>query len=456
MNILEKIVVSKKLEVKELYKKFDIESLKRDVSKNVKINKSKFIIAEFKRQSPSAGKINESVSISEQINGYVEHGYNAVSVLTDKPFFGGDYNDLQEAAEILNRFPLLLLNKEFIIDPIQVYLARKFGANFILLIAAILTTEEFEALKNLAESLGMGVLAEIHNEEEYRKIETLGCPVIGINNRDLTQFKTSINNTNYLVEKLELHNKFIIAESGISSLIDIKILAAKADGFLVGTSLMQQTKLSFSDKQNLLFKACGIRNVKHFNTSADLLGFNFSLVSKRRVSESILKELSQKTLNKSVVVFYKNNAENILETLKKYPFKYVQLYLEDCSLPFIKSLNQKIILAIKVNEYTDWELIENYIPYTDLLILDGDLPGSGNTIADNLIPQNFPYPFLLAGGINEDNLHLALQHKNCIGVDIASGIETDGEVDALKIKKISEIIGPPSRINKTPRKRRDN
>lgn len=453
MNIIEKIVAHKKTEVAQLYNSYTIRQLKTEVKPSNKsfynalaihkVENRKFIISEFKRRSPSAGAINEEIDIAQQVNFYIEKNFSAVSVLTDKDFFGGTYEDLQEASAILENTDLLLLNKEFIIDPIQVYLARKFGANIILLIAAILTTEEFKALKELSESLGMGVLSEIHNVTEYRVIESLDCPVIGINNRDLTRFKTSINNTNYLVEKLNLHDKFIVAESGLASDLDVKIVSQKSNAYLVGTSLMQNEQFDLQNPQQTFFKACGIRkfsDIEPAEISADLLGFNFSPVSKRKIELAELEKMSAENFKRNVAVFYKNTETEILETLKKFPFKYVQLYFNDVSIDFIKELKQKVILAVKVANTTNWKALETNIPYTDLLILDGNAPGSGAEIQENLIPKNFAYPFLLAGGIHSGNLQKVTQFDNCIGVDVASGIETEGEVDLNKIKCIYNKI----------------
>ncbi len=453
MNILQKIVAQKQEEVKSLYKSYNIEQIKEEalisnksfykILKDHSDKNTKFVISEFKRKSPSAGIINNSIDIDSQIKQYIDADYNAVSVLTDQHFFGGSYDDLQTAATILQTSDLLLLNKEFIIDPIQVYLARKFGANIILLISAILSTEKFRELKELAESLGMGVLAEIHNEQEYDNIAELNCTVIGINNRDLTRFKTSINNTNYLVKKLKLQDNYIIAESGMASDLDIRTVQQNADGYLIGTSLMQQENFDIKSPKQTFFKACGIRQfskIELATVTADLLGFNFSLVSKRKIEFSELDNSDKSIFSKSVAVFYQNSEAEINEILDQYPFKYVQLYFGDVSMNYLKSLKQKVILAVKVSLLSNWKILEEYIQYTDLLILDGNVPGSGEEINENEIPLDFPYPFLLAGGININNIDKVLKFDNCIGIDVASGIETERKLDIDKIQSIYKAV----------------
>ncbi len=451
-EILAQIVETKRQEIEQLYQQYDLEVLKQEcVSTNlsfyqkIKDCQGNFFITEFKRKSPSAGWINQEVAIEIQLQQYKDLGTNAVSVLTDQEYFGGSYEDLQKAAKFLQDTDICILNKEFIIDEIQVYLARKFGTNIILLIAAILDLEQFVKLKNLAESLGMGVIAEVHNLEEYRKIQSANCTVLGINNRNLNNFKTAINNCNYIAKNID-HQGFIIAESGMSSALDLKITGINADGFLIGTSLMQQdlnlTKLS---NQDYFFKACGIRETEHLKfDTADLFGINFSPISKRRM---LRKVLMQSTLPKNAVaVFYQNTEEIILSILSKYPFQYVQLYADDVSFPFIKKTKRRVILSVRIRDKFEPKKFEAYAPYVDFFILDAPNPGQGKEITTT-IPYDFPYPFLLAGGINADNLDRVAQYQNCIGVDVASGIETDGEVDLNKLKHIHDSLQKISNKN---------
>ncbi|MCB9317625.1 MAG: hypothetical protein H6569_15900, partial [Lewinellaceae bacterium] len=420
-----------------------------------------FFIAEFKRQSPSEGWINRHIDLATQVRSYADSGAAAISVLTDSTFFGGSYADLQATALALDapeqpNAPLLL-QKDFILDPIQIYLARRHGADIILLIAAALPPEQLLFLKKTAEQLGMGVLVEVHNQAELDCIQQLDFPVLGINNRDLKTFRTALNRTNVLAR--QARGRFVVAESGIRDYRDFQVVR-NADGFLIGTSLMAHPDCGLqiaeyglahhfgvggNSKLNRLFKACGIRTPALLNQSvADFVGLNFSPVSQRQIDPDLLtgRELPAH----AVAVFYKNTEAEIREVLARFPFRRVQLYTGDVTPEFVRSLKQKVLLACRVQAVADLEQLENYAADVDLFILDGAVPGSGQPI-DATIPVNFPYPFLLAGGMNATNLERVALFPNCIGVDIASGIETDGAVDMEKIKAIERRL---REINQQP------
>jgi indole-3-glycerol phosphate synthase/phosphoribosylanthranilate isomerase len=413
-----------------------------------------FFISEFKRKSPSEGWIVEGASVAEQVRRYVEAGADAVSVLTDGPFFGGCYEDLAMASHELRGSGVLLLQKDFILSPAQIHRAKAHGADIILLIAAILSPEKLDFLRKTAESLGMGVLVEVHDESELDRVESLDFPVLGINNRDLKTFRTSLNRTNVLAKKQRARGRrrWVVAESGVLDYRHLQMLRRNADGFLIGTGLMrsfaagggQALDEHFQCGGRLLFKACGIRDGHQLerlaNAGPDFLGLNFSPMSKRRYAGPLPPaELT----GRSVAVFYQNSPEEILEVLSKCPFPMVQLYAGDVPPAFLLGLKQRVMLAVKIPAGADWdcvmaEQIDPYAAHVDCFVLDGAHPGSGERIRSE-IPADFPYPFLLAGGLQEHNLGLAKAHPQCIGVDIASGIETDGRVDEEKIRRIAAL-----------------
>jgi phosphoribosylanthranilate isomerase len=126
----------------------------------------------------------------------------------------------------------------------------------------------------------------------------------------------------------------------------------------------------------------------------------------------------------------------ILAVLNRFPFKIVQVYAEDVQPEFIRSLKQKVFLAASIRSVADLERLEAFAGDVDLFILDGPQPGSGQSLDFELL-HHFPYPFLLAGGMHIDNLDQVKAYKNCIGVDIASGIEHQGQPDSNKIAAIS-------------------
>ena len=471
MNILSKIVEVKKLEILELHRQHTLSALQAKCAEqtvnsgagtplfyqalaNARNAGQPFFISEFKRKSPSEGWINQHADLPAQLGAYARAGAGAISVLTDTDFFGGSYADLQLAAETLQQHAPahrpLLLQKDFILDPIQIYLARQHGADIILLIAAILEAEELDVLKKTAESLGMGVLVEVHDQEELDKIQHLSFPVLGINNRDLKTFRTSLNRVNVL--RSQGRQRFIISESGIRDAVDFQMVK-RADGFLIGTGLMRRSdqlqdsvaetfSSFFRTAGKLLFKACGIRTPDMLGTTAsDFTGINFSPLSKRRAEPALLEKLKQNPVLDPplVAVFYKNSESEIRDILAAYPFQTVQLYANDCTPEFVRSIRQRVLLAVSVRTKEDLDRVEHFAADVDCFILDGAAPGSGQMIAAG-IPADFPYPFLLAGGIHAGNLERALAYDNCIGVDVASGIEVDGKVDRLAIETIAKRL----------------
>ncbi|MBN8680155.1 MAG: bifunctional indole-3-glycerol phosphate synthase/phosphoribosylanthranilate isomerase [Chitinophagales bacterium] len=464
MTILDQIVDTKRKEIIQWYAKYQLDALRlacqpaQDATpefyRRIAETKAKgqpFFIAEFKRKSPSEGWIYQDADLPAQIRAYASSGASAISVLTDYPYFGGSYEDLKAARAVLDTIPHppLLLQKEFILDPLQIYLAKLAGADLILLIAAILSPEMLEALRLTAESIGLGVLVEVHDAEELEQIQHLPFPVLGVNNRDLKTFRTSLNRVNTLKEKAI--GRYIIAESGVLDHRHFQMVR-RADGFLIGTGLMRPgTALvkSFTDhfqhEGKWLFKACGIRTEPLLATSsADWLGINFSPRSKRRLSPEALEAMKPVDLSRLVAVFHQNTFEEIEAILARFPFKTIQLYAGDVSPEQVRRLKVRVLLAIKTPQEQTPEtimdtLVEPYAADVDCFILDSATPGGGTRIQSEL-PGHFPYPFLLAGGLHEDNLELATQYPNCIGVDIASGIETDGVVDFEKIRRIGERL----------------
>ncbi|MDE6866217.1 MAG: indole-3-glycerol phosphate synthase TrpC [Muribaculaceae bacterium] len=244
MNILEKIAATKRIEVEALKATMPLEAAKmkaHSVIRSVLSMRESIrshnpgIIAEHKRRSPSKGEISPMSEVAEIAKAYAEAGAAAMSVLTDTPYFGGSLTDLAVARAAAPRLPLL--RKEFIIDDFQIYQARIFGADAILLIAAMLDKTSLHHLKDTAHSLGLEVLVEVHSTEEIGKVPE-DADMVGVNNRDLTSFSTDISNSARLIEALP-DEMVKVAESGIRTPEDIRRLSeAGFDGFLIGEAFM--------------------------------------------------------------------------------------------------------------------------------------------------------------------------------------------------------------------------
>ena len=195
------------------------------------------IIAEFKRRSPSKGIINDKVTVEEVTTGYAAAGASALSVLTDQNFFMGNKIDLAKA-RAANNIPIL--RKDFMIDEYQLFEAKAWGADIILLIAAILTPAEIKSLSTTAKQLGLNVLLEVHNLEELERSIMPTLDAIGVNNRNLADFTVSVETSYQLAEHIPA--EFMkISESAISDTETIKQLKkAGFNGFLIGENFMKE------------------------------------------------------------------------------------------------------------------------------------------------------------------------------------------------------------------------
>lgn len=194
------------------------------------------VIAEIKKASPSKGVIREDFHPAEIARSYEQGGAACLSVLTDADFFQGSEAYLRQAREACS---LPVIRKDFIVDPYQVYEARAIAADCILLIAAALDDAQLAQLNALAHELGMDVLIEVHNAEELQRILPLGNRLVGINNRNLHNFETSLDNTFSLLAQID-ENRIVVTESGIHSADDVAAMRQhNVDAFLVGEAFMR-------------------------------------------------------------------------------------------------------------------------------------------------------------------------------------------------------------------------
>ncbi|GMQ29291.1 indole-3-glycerol phosphate synthase TrpC [Algoriphagus confluentis] len=248
MNILEKIIADKYREVDEKKSLIPVKLLEKSIyfsgpvvsmKKYVSHPDKSGIIAEFKRKSPSKGIINGGASVETVSIGYMQAGASALSILTDKEYFGGTNEDLKIARKF-NFCPIL--RKDFVVDEYQIIEAKSIGADCILLIAAALEPEKLKSLAYFAKSLGLEVLMEVHDGEELDRSLCDGLDLIGVNNRNLKTFHVSLDTSLQLVERIP--SQFVkVSESGISepkTLVELK--KAGFDGFLIGENFMKSSR----------------------------------------------------------------------------------------------------------------------------------------------------------------------------------------------------------------------
>jgi len=243
-DILERIVATKRKEVAvlegmkaELERRAGDAPAPRDFRAALTAPGTVDLIAEVKRRSPGAGAIRPDLDPVDLAERYSRNGASAISVLTDREYFGGALEDLERIRQISS---LPILRKDFLVSPLQVLEARAAGADAILLIVRILDDTLLRELRLLAESLGMAALVEVHDKEELRRATASGAGILGINNRDLATFTTRLEVTIDLLPEVP-EDVVLVSESGIGTEEDVRRLgAAGVDAILVGEALLRE------------------------------------------------------------------------------------------------------------------------------------------------------------------------------------------------------------------------
>ena len=252
--ILDEIVEQKKRVVEQDKENESLDQLKEKIAqtgeardfKQALKNGGVSLIAEIKKASPSKGVIKEDFNPLQIAQQYQQAGASALSVLTDQDFFQGKLSYL---TDVKKEVELPLLRKDFIIDLYQIYQARAYGADAVLLIAAILEQEDLRDYLNLAQELGLDVLLEVHNRKELEMALEVDAEIIGINNRDLKVFEVDLATTLGL-KRLIPDDKVVISESGIKDRSDINLLSEhEIDGVLVGEALMRSDDINAKVKE---------------------------------------------------------------------------------------------------------------------------------------------------------------------------------------------------------------
>ena len=252
-NILKKICEDKKLEIEILKNKCSLNSLKkllsdkiikRDFQSNIvnsSIEKKNFIIGEIKKSSPSAGEIINSYEPIEIAKIYERAGVKAISILTEKNYFKGEIDHLSFIKQNTN---IPVLRKDFIIDEYQLYESKVYQADVVLLIVSILSDNQLNKFLEIANDLNLDCIIEIHDENEIKRALKLNYPILGINNRNLKNLKTDINNSADLFRSIS-KDYTVIAESGIKSSADIKMYNDLGIfNFLIGESILRSNDYS--------------------------------------------------------------------------------------------------------------------------------------------------------------------------------------------------------------------
>ena len=448
-------------------------------------------ICEVKKASPSKGIIAEHFPYLEIAKEYEVAGAAAISVLTEPDFFKGDKKYLQEIASTVK---IPVLRKDFIIDEYQIYQAKVWGASAILLICACLDVPTLTKFRELADSLGLSSLVEAHDEKEVQMAIDCGARIIGVNNRNLKDFTVDVQNSVRLRNLVE-DDVIFVSESGLETPEDIQVLRDNN----IGVALMGETFMRSPNKVEKLaylygptyytpkIKICGISKVETIpaivDAKPDYMGLVFA-PSKRQVTVAQAKtlvdelhkqyekiygevtapmntgtaqdsqdsqdnqELVQGNSNfekiKTVGVFVNETVENLLKIAEEVKLDVIQLHGDEDE-SFIQTLkeqsNVEVWKAVQVRSAAD---AEKWIDSSaDMLLFDAyhkDERGGTGEVFDWSSLDEFERPFMLAGGMDSTNVARAIRTVRPYGIDISSGIETEGVKDDEKIKAFTHIV----------------
>ncbi|WP_312111284.1 bifunctional indole-3-glycerol-phosphate synthase TrpC/phosphoribosylanthranilate isomerase TrpF [Pantoea septica] len=399
-------------------------------------------ILECKKASPSKGLIRDDFDPAA-IAGVYRHYASAVSVLTDEKYFQGSFDFLPIVSAALTQ-PVLC--KDFIIDPYQIYLARHYQADAILLMLSVLNDDEYRQLAAVAHSLKMGVLTEVSNEDELERAIALEAKVVGINNRDLRDMSIDLDRTRQLAPRL-LHGVTVISESGIHNYAQVRELSHFANGFLIGSALMEEPDLAAAVRRVLLGdnKVCGLTRAEDaraaFEAGALYGGLIFAEGSPRRLDASQAQQVMAGAPLRYVGVFRNSAISDVVTLADTLRLSAVQLHGDEdrayaaelrAALPagvaIWKALSIKSALPAR-----DW-------PHIDRYVFDNGNGGSGERFDWSLLQDQDLSDVLLAGGLGADNCVEAAR-LGCAGLDFNSGVESaPGIKDASKIAAVFRTL----------------
>lgn len=424
----------------------DLEPSDRNFYDALSVEKTVFI-TECKKASPSKGLIRDVFDLDYIASVYNNHA-DAISVLTDEKYFQGNFEFIPQ---VRNQVKQPVICKDFMVDTYQVYLARHYGADAILLMLSVLNDEEYKALAEVAHSLNMGILTEVSNEEELHRAVDLGALVIGINNRNLRDLSTDLNRTKQLAPMIRqlAPQATIISESGIYTHQQVRDLAAYADGFLIGSSLMVEHNLELAVRKVTLGenKVCGLTHpddaAKAYQAGAVFGGLIFVEQSKRSVDLETARLTMSGAPLQYVGVFQNHEIDFVAAIVTSLGLKAVQLHgAEDQN--YVNQLKAELPAGVEI-----WKaygvkgdmptlLTEN----VDRHLLDAQIGsqsgGTGQVFDWSLIGD--PSQIMLAGGLSPENVQQAAT-LGCLGLDLNSGVESaPGKKDAQKLQAAFNAI----------------
>lgn len=406
-------------------------------------------LMEVKRASPSGHRSN--IGVAEAVSAYAPVA-DAISVLTDEPHFCGSFDDLRAARA---RFDGPIVAKDFIIDPRQVTEARVHGADAILVILGALDDSEAAAIMTEAQRLAMDAIVEVHDATEAGRALALGARIVGINNRNLRTLETDLSVTERLASLIP-EDVIVISESGIRGRADVERLSARADAFLVGSSLMASADIAFAARSLVHgpVKICGLTCVEDVRLAAEAgathVGLIFAPDSPRRINggaEALAAEARAQGV-KAVGVFCDQATGIIIASAYAYGLDAVQLHGGDVGLGSIRSSlpgRCEIWAACGVSDAAEPPPLGAQRTLFDTRS-GGRTGGTGRPFDWGLVAgrPDLPTAFL-AGGIGPGNARAA-QQVGSFGIDVGSAVERlPGRKDPGKLRDLFTALRPPCR-----------
>ena len=401
-------------------------------------------ILECKKASPSKGLIREDFDLDLIASVYKNYA-SAISVLTEEKYFQGDMEYINQVRQQVTQ-PVIC--KDFIVDPYQIYLARYYQADAILLMLSVLDDDAYQAYRDTAHSLNMGVLTEVSNEHELVRAIALNAKVIGINNRDLRDLSIDLNRTKELAVKIP-KDRIVISESGIYNHQQVKELSQYANGFLVGSSIMSKANIDRACRQLILGenKVCGLTHARDaadaHKAGAIYGGLIFVEQSARFVALEQARLVMLGAPLMYVGVFQNEDIELIAYTAKSLGLSAVQLHGDETP----KYIKQLLSLLPKNCQIWKAHGVSDSLPAFEKYnvtkhVLDTRVGtqsgGTGQVFDWSLLDKQNSIDkstILLAGGLNPDNAQQAAL-LGCAGLDFNSGVESEpGKKDAEKLNR---------------------
>lgn len=405
-------------------------------------------ILECKKASPSKGLIRDNFDLEEICAAY-QHYAAGVSVLTDEAYFQGKFEYVKQVRSLLEQ-PILC--KDFFIDDYQIHLARYMGADAILLMLSVLDDNKYCQLANVAAQYNMDVLTEVSNEDELTRALALDAKIIGINNRDLRDLSIDLATTKKFAPQIG-QDRIIISESGISTHQQITELSPFANGFLVGSSLMEQEDIDLACRQ-LIFgetKICGLTDntTAHGVAAAGAIygGLIFAKKSPRYVNPQQAAEIKLGVNLKFVGVFVNEDIDSLIAIAQQLALDVVQLHGNEDNT-YVNTLKEQLPTIQVWQAYRSDKLNELEESNAHRLLIDSavvndhsvQFGGTGESFDWELVPKKLKQQAMLAGGLNPTNIKLAA-HSGFLGLDINSGVESSpGVKDLVKIKQVMQTI----------------